>query len=241
VRERLRIVYNATGAGRELAGMVLEDAAEVPTSAAKLPLLLRAGRLLLDAGGEAPRTALVFEEARSLAKAGSPDEQEATVLLAEAYVVAGRIDDARALLDAAVAAHKGRRSKQLSAIHRERARIELGEGDGAAGLAAMQKALECDPQNAALAMELGLLAVDLDDLDVQNRAFRAVTLMKITPAGAADGTSASARGLAYYHLGRVAVAQGDRRKARLMAEKAVADDPALESARALLEQLRAGG
>jgi hypothetical protein len=36
----------------------------------------------------------------------------------------------------------------------------------------------------------------------------------------------------------MAFRQGDRRKARLMIDKAVADDPTLEEARALLDQLR---
>jgi Tfp pilus assembly protein PilF len=60
--------------------------------------------------------------------------------------------------------------------------------------------------------------------------------MKITPGG--DGATAAVRALAYYHLGRMAFIQGDRRKARLMIDKAVADDPSLDAARALLEQLR---
>jgi hypothetical protein len=36
----------------------------------------------------------------------------------------------------------------------------------------------------------------------------------------------------------MAFIQGDRRKARLMIDKAVADDPTLDAARALLDQLR---
>jgi tetratricopeptide (TPR) repeat protein len=239
VRERLRAVYSATGANRELAGMFFEDAAAAPDVASKLPFLLRAGRMLLDAGGEAPRAVQVLEQARAL-RPPAADEHEVTLLLSEAYAAAEQLDGARALLDAAAAAHKGRRSKQLSAIYRQRARIELTEGDRAAGLAALTKALESDPQNGVLAMELGLLAVELEDQEIQNRAFRSVTMMKVAPPGGTEGTNAASRGLAYYHLGRIAAAQGDRRKARLMIEKAVLDDPALDVARALLEQLRAG-
>jgi tetratricopeptide (TPR) repeat protein len=178
----------------------------------------------------------VIEEARAL----RPDEQETTLLLAEAYAIGGRIPQARALLDAAAALHKGRRSKQLSAVHRQRARLELAAGDRAAALAALTRAFEGDPQNGALAMELGVLAVELDEVDVLSRAFRAVTLMRVAAAGSTEGTSLNARGLAYYHLGRVAFAQGDRRKARMLIEKAVADDPTHEAARALLEQLKSG-
>ena len=41
-------------------------------------------------------------------------------------------------------------------------------------------------------------------------------------------------------IGSIRAVLRDRRKARLMIEKAVADDPALDAARALLEELRAG-
>jgi golgin subfamily B member 1 len=243
VRERLRMLYNVTGDSRELAGMVLEDAAAASGAEAKIPLLLRAGRLLLDAGGEAPRAVEVLEEARALRPTGA-EEHEVTLLLSEAYSSAGRVAEARSLLETTALAHKGRRSKQLSSILRQRARIELVAGDRAAGLTALTRSFECDPQNGSLAMELGLLAVELDDWDVQTRAFRAVTMMKISPpagaSGGVEGTSSAARALAYYYLGRIAVVQGDRRKARMMIEKAVSDDPALEAARVLLEQLRAG-
>ena len=87
-------------------------------------------------------------------------------------------------------------------------------------------------------MELGQFALDLDDQEIASRAFRAVTLMKILPGP--EGTTGAAKALAYYHLGRFAEAQGDRRKARLMVEKAVSEDPHLEIARTLLDELRAG-
>src|SRR6185503_11830423 len=83
IRERLRTVYNVTGAARELAGLILEDAAAMRDPDAKLPLLLRAGRLLLEAGGEAQRAAQVLEEARAL-RAAPPsgiEDPEVTLLL----------------------------------------------------------------------------------------------------------------------------------------------------------------
>ena len=87
-------------------------------------------------------------------------------------------------------------------------------------------------------MELGLFAIDLDDTEIASRAFRGITLMKIGAAGTGEGTSAASKALAYYHLGNIARMQGDRRKARLMVEKAVSEDPTLDAARSLLEELR---
>jgi hypothetical protein len=61
--------------------------------------------------------------------------------------------------------------------------------------------------------------------------------MKTVP-GSNEGATPALRALAYYHLGRMAYLQGDRRKARLMVDKAVADDPTLDAARELLAELR---
>jgi tetratricopeptide (TPR) repeat protein len=246
VRARLRDVYNVLGAGRELAELILEDAAAATDAAAKCGLLLHAGRLLLD-GGEAPaHAAAVLEEARSLLAPQPPsagpraDEQEILLLLSDAYALIGRVADAQTLLDIAVAAHKGRRSKQLAAVHRKRAQLELSVGDRAAALTALTRSFEGDPQNAALAMELGELAIELEDLELASRAYRGATLMKLAPSGSTEGVPVIARAHAYFQLARIAVAQGDRRKARLMIDKAVADDATHEGARYLLEQLRAG-
>lgn len=249
VRERLRKVYGLTGAYRELAALVLEDAAAASDVAGRWARLLQAGRFLLDAGDEAARAVEVLEEARSL----RPEEQEGALLLADALAASGRRADAIAQLQQAAAVFKGRRAKPLAAIYRRIAKIELGDGDLSEAMVSLSRALDNDPQNGPLAMELGLFAVDLDDHEVASRAFRSVTLMKATSAGPdlrpgsssfppdPDGAVTSpAKALAYYHLGLIARGQGDRRKARVMAEKAVAEDAGLEVARALLDELRAG-
>jgi tetratricopeptide (TPR) repeat protein len=234
VRERLREVYNITGAARELAGLILEDAARAPDVAGRFALLMQAGRLLLAENDFAEATS-VLQDAKGL----RPEDIEATMLLADALSHQGRMPEARAILDGVVVAQKGRRSKALSAVHRRVARLDMVAGDRASALAAMGRAFDNDPQNGQLALELGALAVELDDHDLATRAFRAVTLMKTVPAGSTEGVTTQLRAVAYYHLGRMAYLQGDRRKARLMIDKAVADDPTLEAARALLDQLRA--
>ena len=236
VRRRLAHVYNVTGASRELAALVLEDAAAAPDVAGRHDRLLYAGRLLLDAGDEAARAVLVLEEARGL----EPEDDEGTLLLGDAYAAAGRKDDAIGLLRQAAARYKGRRSRALAAIHRKISRIELNDGDLSEALSSLVRAFDADPQSGVVAMELGLFAIDLDDQEIASRAFRSVTLMKLVPEGGESGTTAAARALAYFHLASIARLQGDRRKARLMVDKAVADDPTLEAARALLEELRAG-
>src|SRR5262249_20458875 len=146
--------------------------------------LLHAGRLLLesDSAEDAVRAAEVLEQARSL----RPEEQEAVLLLADAHAGAGKRAEGLALLRQTAAARKGRRSKQLAAVHRRISKHELAEGDLSEALESLTRAFECDSQNGALAMELGQFALDLDDMEIASRAFRAVTLMKVLPGN--EGT-----------------------------------------------------
>jgi tetratricopeptide (TPR) repeat protein len=144
---------------------------------------------------------------------------------------------ARTVLDAAVVSQRGRRARALAAVHRRLARLDLAAGNHAAALVALTRAFDNDAQNAQLALELGTLAVELELTEPATRAFRAVTLMKAVP-GSLEAATPALRALAYYHLGRMAYLQGDKRKARLMVDKAVADNPTLEAAQELLEQLR---
>src|SRR5262249_20209784 len=155
-------------------------------------LLLRAGKLFTEAGDGA-RAVQVLEEARQL----SPDSPDVPIAIASALAVCGRGAEARALLTQAAAAHRGKRSKQLGAIHMALARIEQQSGNAAEALQAMLRAFDNDPQNAELAMEVGSFALDLNDAETASRAFRAVTLLRTTALNAPDGASASMKALAY--------------------------------------------
>ena len=198
--------------------------------------MLQAGRLLLTSHDDAEQAARVFEDARALRS----DDQETTLLLAQARAASGDIAAARAVLGQLIAAHKGRRSKQLAAVYLRLSRIEDAEGNLSEALTALAKAFEMDPGSGSLAMDLGLKAIDLCEYEIASRAFRSVTMMKAAPAGSTEGITPASRALAYYHLGDIAKSQGDVRKARLMVEKAVSEDPSLEKARSLLEELRGG-
>ena len=63
--------------------------------------------------------------------------------------------------------------------------------------------------------------------------------MKLGASGAPEGTTARGKATAYGHMARSALAQVDVRKARLFAEKALAEDATYDDARALLDGVRA--
>ena len=233
IRARLREIYEASGASGQLGQLILEEAAQETDVAARFTLLMRAAELLLAPDGDPNQATTVLEEARLL----RPEDDAAVLLLGRAYVASGRAPEALLLYRSTVAARKGRRSKQLSAIHREISRIHLGAGDLSAALEALTRAFEMDLQNGEVALELGLLAKDLDDQELAGRAFRSVTFMKAAPPGG-DGATPAAKGLSYYFLGRMAKDSGDVRKARLLAQKALIEDPNLEQAKALIEEMK---
>jgi golgin subfamily B member 1 len=236
LRRWLRTIYNITGASRELAGFVLEDAAIAPDVSGRFSLLMQAGRLFLDSDDGADKAIEVLIQAQSL----RPEDHEVTTLLGEALAAAARYDEARTTLSEAIALHRGKRSKQLAQLYHALSRVELADGNLDAYASALSRAFDIDPANSAFAMELGMFAFDIQDHDLATRAFRAITLMKVVSSPAGDGTSPQVKALAYFHLGKMALAQGDRRRARLMVEKATSEDQGLEEARLLLDELRTG-
>jgi tetratricopeptide (TPR) repeat protein len=233
LRARLRAIYEQSGGGVQLGLLILDEAAQENDVVARFALLLRAADLLLGNEGDPNKAVEVLEEARAL----RPDDDGVVVLLGRAYVASGRAPEALELYRSTVLQRKGRRSKQLSGIHREISRIHLGSGDLSSALEALTRAFEMDLQNGEVALELGLLAKDLDDQELAGRAFRSVTFLKAAPPGG-DGATPAAKGLAYYFLGRMAKDSGDIRKARLLAQKALIEDPNLEQAKGLIEEMK---
>jgi tetratricopeptide (TPR) repeat protein len=233
LRLRLRRMYEAVGAHRELAELILHDAEAETEVSRRLELLLAAGELLLGPEGEPDHAIAVLEEARAL----SPESIEAVVLLARAYASAGRGEEGMALLAETADAHRGRRVRALAGVYREMSRIQLEEGFLSDALASLTRAFEINVRDGVIAMQLGQLALDVDEDDVATRAFRSVTMMKPFNAETGEGVTAQDRAEAHYQLARLSFKQGDPRKAKVLASKAVSENPDHEAARALLAEI----
>ncbi|HKO52710.1 MAG TPA: tetratricopeptide repeat protein, partial [Polyangiaceae bacterium] len=235
LRQRLAVVYDTLGARRELADLLLEDASNEPDAATRVAGLLRVGALLLAPEGDPAAAVEVLESARR----DNPDSVEVVVLLARAYAGAHRAEEALALLNSIAEANKGRRTKTLGGIFSTMAQIHLDEGYLTDALAALSKAFELDPKNGELAMRLGQLAVEIDEDDVAQKAFRAVAIMKPPAPGSTDGAPAEAKADANYYLAVLAKKSGDARKAKLLLAKALAESADHVGARQLLAELSA--
>lgn len=237
IKQRLHAAYAALGEKRTLAGLLLEDAAVEADPAAKFKLLADAARLLVDpSDGDPGRAIKVLSDARAL----RPDDPEIGLLHADALKASGKAGEALDLLETLVVTQK-RRTKLRGAMHRRIAQLYAGMGARTSSLQALVKAMDDDPHDAPLAMEVGLQAVELGDPEAAARAFRTITLMKTVAEGAAEGASATTKATAFHHLARLADAQGDLRKARMLAEKAVSESPSHEEAKAYRDALKKRG
>jgi tetratricopeptide (TPR) repeat protein len=230
--ELLRRMYEAVGAHRELAELLLHDAGQSKDDEARLQALLGAASFLLEEDDEAERAIEVLEQARQLA----PQDLDVATLLARAYAGLGRQQEALMILEDAANNQRGRRQKGLVSVYVEMANI-LQESDAAAeALQALTKAHELDLKNPHLAMRLGRLALTLGEDQQALRAFRSVTIMKPNEE-VSNEDIARMKGDAHYHLALLAERQGDPRKAKILCSKALSEDPSHEGATQLLEQL----
>ncbi len=236
LRAALRAVYEQTGAVLELSDLVVQEA-EGLAEDARYDKLLEAARLLLYGTGEVsigPQLAERALEVLELAKAIRAADPDLLQLVSEALAASGRVEEARQVAGELIAAHKGKRSRELGQAFYALYRVESKSGNLSDAIEALAKAFDNQPQHGGIALELGQLAIDLDEQDVAQRAFRAVTLMK---ADGGSGVTAQDRAIAYFHLGNMAYKQGDARRAKLMLDKSIAEDPTLDAARELLAQL----
>jgi Flp pilus assembly protein TadD len=188
---------------------------------------------LLSADGQAEAAARVLEMARER----DPENVDVVVLLSRAYGAAQRTDDALALLTATAEANKGRRVKALGQVYQEIANLHLKEGFLSDAVTALTRAFELDPKNGRLAMQLGTEALEIDEDETAQRAFRGIAIMKAPEPGSTDGATTEMKADANYYLAHLARKAGDPRKAKVLATKALSENPDHQAARALLAEL----
>jgi golgin subfamily B member 1 len=147
----------------------------------------------------------------------------------DALIQVGRIDEAAQTTQAALAAQKGRRSREAGALYHRLARIERHRGSSQGELAMLTAAMEMDGQNGVVASELGWAALHANSLELAQKALRIVTMTK--------SATTMPRAEAYAHLGDIAMRQGDPKRAVMLLKRAVTEDPQQERAHELLRQL----
>ncbi len=169
-----------------------------------------------------------LEAAREL----KPRDNEVAILLADAYIHAGKLQEAADFLDGAIGAQKTRRSREVSMMQQRMAQIAHAVGDRTNEMAWLNAAFESDAQNGEAAAALADVATEFGQLDVALKALKAITLMKSPkPHQPCDGLPPP---------GHDRAAPGRRAQGAMLAKKAQQEDPALEEAHVFLASLSGG-
>lgn len=237
LRTQLQVVYRALGANRELAGLLLDAARLIEDAAERQSRLVEIAELLSGPDGDPEQVEAVLEEAREL----GPDNLDVVIGLARARASRGRSEAALELLSEAASSQRSRRTRALSRVYYESARIQLDEGFLTDAFESLQRATEIDLRNGALSMSLGRLALEIDEREVAQKTFGRVAMMKLVEPdatdGAAEGVTRQDRAEANFQLALFARELGDQRKARMLLQKALTDNPNHEQARAVQSEL----
>jgi tetratricopeptide (TPR) repeat protein len=178
---------------------------------------------------QAPNEAVpLLERASALA----PSDREILLQLVDAYTAASRERDAAAVLEKVIASFGNKRSKELSVYHHRLGRALAGLGDKEAGLVQFDLAFKIDPGSVGVLKDLGVLALETNDLDRAQRTFRALLLQRLDPS------TGITKGEVFFYLGEISAKQGDKPKAVQMLERALENEPGLARARTKLQELK---
>ena len=240
VMRRLERVCEATGDFARLANLLLAQAEREPreaTAAARAPASSCARASFCSKARRTPRArcASRIGPGRPTQRASTPSSsgpRRRTALGRSATALGAITGDRRA--------RRGKRIAALARLHLEIGRAHLAFDDIVEAFESLKAGFNLDWRNAEIAMLLGLVAIDLDDERLAERALSGLTTM---PARRRRGRSRrrGAQASAFFHLASMAYGKGDRGKARRIAGKAIGVEAGHVAARALLDQIEPPG
>jgi tetratricopeptide (TPR) repeat protein len=224
LRDRLRRMYEEANAFEDLANILMSEADKVEDSETRSALLVDVGDLYLKAG-KGEDACSMYQQALEIA--ASP--YEITSKLALAYVALGEPQRAEAVLNEAVEVHGKRRSPELAVLQHGLAQVAEAMGDVDGMFTWLEAALMSDRNNTHVASQLAIRAQEGGRYDVAIKALQSLTLSK--------GESPMSKAEAYLRQAQISQAQGDVKKALLMARRAHAADDHLEGVNELIAEL----
>jgi tetratricopeptide (TPR) repeat protein len=222
---RLKRLYEDASAFDELAELLIREADAPQNHAQRHSLLLRAADMLLKSSASQARAVQIYEAALAL----QPEDHQTVVGLSGAYTLNGNIEEACALLEAAIKGHGKRRSRELSELQHAMSRVAQAAGDDEGRFAWLDAALQSDRRNGDVASELAVFAMDRNDHEVAVKALQLITLLK-------EDCSMS-RAEAYLRQAIIAQQRSDLKKAALLAKRALATDPDYVAAKTFLNEI----
>jgi Tfp pilus assembly protein PilF len=225
LQSRLADLYASTGNIVESARLRNEMADNEPDENERFALYVQIGQALL-AVGEGADAVVALQKALALPAA----DRATRTLLLDATILAGDRERAAALLGELLADPKSLKSEELGMLYQRQSRLAAASGDRDAQLQLLKKALDADRRSIPIASELADLAESIGDDELALRALRVVAANPVKDA--------KVLALAYLRQARIAHRAKDRSRAIIFVKRAIQENPELEEARALLDQLR---
>jgi predicted Zn-dependent protease len=223
-------LYEAAGQHRKLALLLFETASRCEEEIERFQRLSRAGALFVQCG-EGSTAVMALNEALAV----RPDDQPTVLLLSDAYILAGALQEAADLLKPLITAHKGKASPALASLWGQVARIAAKAGDTKSELQALSRALDADRKNGVLAALLADRAEEAGDDELVTKALRSITAHQ--PAGPISVPVALLR------QAKMAKRRGENDRAVLFARRAAQEatqgDPVLAESREFLKSVGA--
>ncbi|HWL85975.1 MAG TPA: tetratricopeptide repeat protein, partial [Polyangiaceae bacterium] len=216
LRTKLASVYQRTREYAPLAGLLATGATYAASSEVKLALLREAADLYWHQCNMPAQAVPLLEQALEL----DPDNRAIRLLLADTLGAAGRIQEGRALLRAAIEAFGGRRPKERAPIHHHLARLDLLAGERTQALAELEAATRIDPANAEILRALAELARDTGEIDRAERSYRAL-LAVVRRQDEPDESTPIVRTEVLLELSEIARQQGQADRAEEILESAL--------------------
>jgi tetratricopeptide (TPR) repeat protein len=194
----------------------------------QVKLLRRAAEIHLNERKSPVDAVPLLEQASALV----PNDRELLLLLCDAYTAAHRERDAAHVLEKVIASFGGRRTKELSLYHHRLGKALAQLGDKDIALAQLDMAFKIDPGSISVLKDLGVLALEANDLERAQKTFKALLLQRLDPQ------SGISKGEVFYYLGEISAKLGDKAKAVQMLERAIENEPSLARAKAKLSELK---
>jgi golgin subfamily B member 1 len=209
IMDRLAEVYERTRDFRRLATLLVTRAGNEANLVRRGAHLVRAATLTFDELGDAKEAARLTDLARA-----ADESLDAALLGARIEISLERPAAAVTILEGAIARARGKRSVQLANVYLECAKAHLALDELDLAMDCLKTGFGLSVVQPELAMLLGLVAMDLGENAIAERALVAVATF--ASRGGSDASSSAACA----HLASLAKARGDSAKARHWSAKA---------------------
>ncbi|MEZ4406389.1 MAG: tetratricopeptide repeat protein [Polyangiales bacterium] len=220
LRAMLAEQYRAHEDWEPLAALLSPDDGSVEPSLAELR---EAAEVLHDRIRAPERAVPVLERAAGMA----PDDRGVRAALADALRGAGRLEEARAMLDALVESYGRQRPLERAVVHYHLAQLAQARGDTDEALAQLETASTIDMAHPGIFKLLGDLSREAGQLQRAERAYRALLMIvRRNPPPGSGATIVPGRAPGpgpsevLYELHRIAEALGDDERAKETLESA---------------------